>query len=114
VTGEAKKKVVRVESKYKRININMSDLLLLSHLATEAIDNQNFRETTARNHGTSPPTTGVMTRNQGPSPITTGVLPTPGQRPFVFDSSLQQAANVTPAKTQEETRQETAHNWHTG
>jgi len=92
----------------------MSDLFLLSQLATEAMDNENFRETMARNQGPSPTTTGVTTRNQGPSPITTGILPTPGQRPFVFDSSLQQAASVTPVTTQEETRQETAQNWHTG
>ncbi len=69
-------------------HINMSDLLLLSQLAMEAMNNENVIEN-------------VM-RNQRPSPTTMGVLPTLGQRPFVFDSSLQQAANITPFATQEE------------
>jgi len=114
VTGEAKETVVRIEFKDKHININMSDLILLSQLATEAMDNETFLETTTRNQGPSPTTTGVTTRNQGPSPITTGVTPTTGQRPFVFDSSLQQAANVTPFVTQEEARQEAVRIWQAG
>jgi len=100
--GEAKKTVVTIEFKDIRININMSDLFLLSQLAMEAMDNGNVLETAMRNQGPSPTTTGVAMRNQGPSPTTTGVTPMPGQRPFVFDSPLQQVANMTPFVTQEE------------
>jgi len=92
----------------------MSDLFLLSQLATEVMDNENGLESATRNQGPSPTNTGVATHNQGPSPTTTGVLPTPGQRPFVFDSSLQQAANVTPFATQEGAQQETARMWQVG
>ncbi len=59
----------------------MSDPFLLSGMAMEAMDNQNMIKTTTCNKGFSP---------------TTGLLPMPGQRPFMFDLSLQQAANVTP------------------
>jgi len=80
----------------------MSDLLLLlsQQMALEAMDNENM--------------IGMMTHNQGFSPTTMGVLCMLGQRPFVFDSSLQQAANVTPFAMQEETQQEVARMWHTG
>jgi len=67
----------------------MSDLLLLSKMATDIMNNENILK--------------LMTHNQGFSPTTMGVLPTSGQRPFVFDSSLQQAANMTPVTTQEDT-----------
>jgi len=78
----------------------MSDLLLLSQLATEAMNTENMTEN--------------ATRNRGPSPTTTGVLPMPGQRPFVFDSSLQQAANITPFAMQDGAQQETARMWQVG
>jgi len=78
----------------------MSDLLLLSWTATEAMDNENMIK--------------MMIHNKGSSPTTMGVLPMLGQRPFVFDSSLQQAANVTLVAMQEEAWQEAAQSWHTG
>jgi len=67
----------------------MSDLLLLSQMATEAVDNANSMIK-------------MTTCNKGFSPTTTGVLPTPGQWSFMFDSLLQQAANVTLVAMQEE------------
>jgi len=78
----------------------MSNLLLLLQMAMEAMNNENLIRT--------------LMHNQGPIPTTMRVLPTPGQRPFVFDSSLQQAANVMPFAMQEEAQQEAAQSWHTG